>query len=189
MSTHARGMHRNKLVREVASQDQLKVLGLSLDPSENKAIHNLSESLDRERRGVPTNEEGIPVVPCQFDPYRSAVVAPDHLLSGLAQDVMNATITAATPLIRKVAEAVVLNTLRMFGLSSQNQVFGQNYLLSMNMSDIFAVLVVAPQAFYSAFRIVIGNSWDGYEKLERILRLLKSFKWLLPAFNSSQHGG
>ena len=179
MSTHARGMHRNKLVREVASQDQLKVLGLSLDPIENKALHNLSESLNRVRRGVPTNEEGVPVVPCQFDPYRSAVVAPDHLLSGLAQDVMNATITAATPVLRNVAETVLLNTLRMFCLSSQSQVFGQNYLLSMNMSDIFAVLVVAPQAFYSAFRIVIGNSWDGYEKLERILRLLKKFQMVV----------
>lgn len=38
---------------------------------------------------IPLTEEGIPAVSPQFDHYRSTIVAPDHLLAGLATNVID----------------------------------------------------------------------------------------------------
>jgi hypothetical protein len=41
------------------------------------------------------------------------MIAPDHLLFGLAQDVINATIALCNPLVRVTAEGLMLDALCM----------------------------------------------------------------------------
>jgi hypothetical protein len=52
---------------------------LTSDLIENP-LHASSEALKEARYLMPLMNDGAPVVPALFDPYRSSVFAPDHLL-------------------------------------------------------------------------------------------------------------
>lgn len=158
--TFVRTMQRTTAARSRGlSASALKELGLK--PSEEDRqlpFHELAGALRRvilENR-VPLTEHGIPVVPAVFDPYQSCLVAPDHLLSNLAIDVINAAIVSVSPDLRKVAEALILEGLLECGLSSrQNRIFSSSpaALLSMSSSNVFCVLLIAPRAFKNAWTV------------------------------------
>jgi hypothetical protein len=74
-----------KILREENTATQeLNTLGFqpTFDVIENP-LHALSEAIKEARYLIPLTNGGAPVVPALFDPYRSSVVAPDHLLFGL----------------------------------------------------------------------------------------------------------
>jgi hypothetical protein len=87
-----------------------------------------------------------------FDPYRSSLIAPDHLLFGLAQDVLNAVVAMSSPRIREDADALMREALTSHGLGKQRQILSSSRaaLHTMTMSDMFAVLLVAPASFSNA---------------------------------------
>lgn len=51
----------------------------------------LQQALNKKLDSIPVTEEGNPVVSGLFDPYSSNIGAPDHLLTGLSKDVLNAS--------------------------------------------------------------------------------------------------
>jgi hypothetical protein len=133
--------------------------GLGLKPGPGEAplpLHSLSKALEEVRHRVPLTELGLPVVPAALDPYQSCFVAPDHLLSGLAIDVINTVLATATTEVRSIAEALIRDSVgHSCSMKRQNRFFASSppSLLSMTLSGVFAVLVVAPQAFRNAYAI------------------------------------
>jgi hypothetical protein len=104
---------------------------------------------------VPLTNGGAPVVPALFDPYRSSVVATDHLLFGLAQEILRATLNHCFPSARKICDFLIRTTLTSNHLGKHRQVIDMssatiNY---MGMSEMFAVLLVAPTSLESALAI------------------------------------
>jgi hypothetical protein len=76
----------------------LQTLGLKSPVDESHCpLHALSDALSKVRIQGPLTDCGVPVVPSVFDPYRSCMVTPDHLLFGLSQVVINATIALCIP--------------------------------------------------------------------------------------------
>jgi hypothetical protein len=82
----------------------------------------LSESLTEARQDVPLTDRNEPVVPAYFNPYRSCLIAPDHLLFGLAQDVLRAAISLFSPSARRVADALMRTSLLNSNLGNQKQI-------------------------------------------------------------------
>jgi hypothetical protein len=152
-----RSVQRMKSLRaeELSSQE---LTSLGFQPTFNAAdypLHALSDALCAARMHVPLTEGGLPVVPAVFDPYRSSMVAPDHLLFGLAQDVIRATIAVCTPRARRIADVLMTSSLRNNKLGKQSQIINPSSasVNSMGMSDMFAVLLVAPVCFESAMHL------------------------------------
>jgi hypothetical protein len=116
---------------------ELNTLGFqpTFDVIENP-LHALSKALNYSSYFVPLTNGGAPVVPALFDPYRSSVVAPDHLLFGLAQDVLRATLNHFYPLARKVCDYLIMTNLSSNALGKHIQVINASSasINSMGMS-------------------------------------------------------
>jgi hypothetical protein len=115
-------------------------------------LHALSSALSEARGQVPVTDQNEPVVPAVFDPYRSSLVAPDHLLFGLTQDVLRSTIALCSPQARNIADVLMRSTLSCNGLTKQRQIINpaSASINAMGMSDLFAVLLIAPICFENA---------------------------------------
>jgi hypothetical protein len=153
-----RTMERMKELRSTnLSPVSLRELGLNANISEaHLPLHRLAEALNKVSHLVPVTDQNIPVVPAVFDPYQSCFVAPDHLLSGMAKDVLNACICSVTPQVRRTTEILIKEALSQGHLlNKQNRLFSASppSLLSMTLSDVFCVLLVSPICFMNATRI------------------------------------
>mgnify|MGYP003438799006 FL=1 len=118
-------------------------------------LHTLSSALSSARGQVPFTDQNEPVVPALFDPYRSSMVAPDHLLFGLAQDVLRGTIALCSPQARNIADVLMRRTLGCNFLGKQMQIINpaSASINAMGMSDLFAVLLIAPICFENALHL------------------------------------
>jgi hypothetical protein len=146
-----------KILREDSTAIQeLNTLGLqpTFDLFDNP-LHALSEALKEARYLVPLTNSGAPKIPALFDPYRSSVVAPDHLLFGLTQDVLRATLNHCSPSTQKICDYLIRTTLSSHDLGKHRQVINVSYtsINSMGMSEMFPVLLVAPTSLESALAI------------------------------------
>jgi hypothetical protein len=130
---------------------QTLVLKSTVDES-HFPMHTLREALSKVSSKVPLTDCGVPVVPSVFDPYRSCLFVPDHLLFGLPQDAINATIAQCSPRVRVTAEGLMRGAKCLQNLGSQKQLFSRTSLSlhSTNTSDMFAVLLFAPSWFHAA---------------------------------------
>jgi hypothetical protein len=95
------------------------------------------------------------VVAALLDPYRSSLVAPDHLLFGLAQDVLRGTIALCSPQARNIADVLMRKTLSCNFLGKQMQIIdpASASINAMGMSDLFAILRIAPICFENALHL------------------------------------
>jgi hypothetical protein len=95
------------------------------------------------------------VVPALFDPYRSSLVAPENILFGLAQDVLRETIALCSPRARYIADLLMRRTLSCNFLGKQMQIINlaSASINAMGMSDVFAVLCIAPICFENALHL------------------------------------
>jgi hypothetical protein len=114
-SSFCRDGKRIKNVRSgLVSSSLLQALGLKSPVDESHCpLHTLSDALLKARSQVPLTDCGVPIVPSVFDPYRSCMIAPDHLLFGLAQNGINATIALCKYRVRVTAEGLMVDTLCM----------------------------------------------------------------------------
>jgi hypothetical protein len=114
-SSFCRDGKRIKNVRSgLVSSSLLQTFGWKSPVDESHGpLHTLSDALLKARSQVPLTDCGVPIVPSVFDPYRSCMIAPDHLLFGLAQDVINATIALCKYRVRDTAEGLMLDALCM----------------------------------------------------------------------------
>jgi hypothetical protein len=111
-TSFCRSIDRMKILREENTATQeLNTLGYhpTFNAIENP-LHALSEALKEARYLVQLTNGGAPVVPALFNPYRSSVVAPDHLLFGLAQDVLRAILIHCSPSVRKICDYLIRTT-------------------------------------------------------------------------------
>jgi hypothetical protein len=146
-----------KILREENTATQeLNTLGFqpTFNAIENQ-LHALSEALKEARYLVPLTKGGAPIVPALFDPCRSSVVAPGHLLFGLAQDVLRATLIHCFPSARKICDYLIRTNLTSHDLGKHIQVINASSatINSMVMSEMFAVLLVAPTSLESVLAI------------------------------------
>ena len=127
-------------------------------------LHSLARSLKSAQKDIPHTEGGVSVVPGLFEAYRSSLVAPDHLRFGLAQDVLRAMLVQCTPQARKYAGPLILGALRSSRLGRQREIFNVSAacLHQMGMSDVFAVLLVAPVCFENAIYLDSCVSQPGF---------------------------
>jgi hypothetical protein len=83
------------------------------------------------------------------------MVAPDHLLFELAQDVLRGTVALRSPQARNIADVLIWKTLSCNFLGKQMQIIylASAFINDMSMSDLFAVLLIAPICFENALHL------------------------------------
>ena len=161
-SSHPSFIRNGGRVAEIRASDEdpqtLRQLGLQ--PHErimtrSQPLHALSAALRRARAFVPLTSHGIRVVPCVFDPYRSCVVAPDHLFLGISQNVINCMLRLVPVEVRKVAHVLTEEALQRNHLVYQKEVFSVTKMEvhSMSVSAMYSLLLVAPSSFKNAISI------------------------------------
>ena len=112
-SATAKSRERCLLLRDVALLvKHLKFLGIQKDATvDSLPLHALSTALSEVFQKVPRSSTGLPVVSCSFDPYRSSFVAPDHLLSGLARNIISAACTLLSKSLRIAVNHLICTSL------------------------------------------------------------------------------
>jgi hypothetical protein len=147
-------MDRMLSVRSSKARDiDLSELGFKPDfDTTNYPLHFLSQKLRVCRNRIPLTDGGARVVPGMFEPYRSSVIAPDHLLFGLARGILRAMLIQYIPHMRKHTETLIMKALRVGRLGRQRELFNAATatLHQMGMSDVFAVLLLSPTCFERA---------------------------------------
>ena len=110
---------------------------------------------------IPKTADGKPVLSPAFDPYRSSMVAPDHLLAGIAKNVL----TTCFMLLPKesyqnLADKMICESLRSNQLVNQEKVFSrqQKGLFSTTLSGTFCILLVAVPVFREICYLIHKNS-------------------------------
>lgn len=89
-NSRSRCMEKHEEILKIGiSENDVQFMGLSLlFSSESTPLLSLARALQICAAQIPLNTKGELVVGGLFHPYRSAVVAPDHLLKGIATDVL-----------------------------------------------------------------------------------------------------
>ena len=149
--------------------------GSSIESPDYLPLHHLSPDLRNARERVPLTENGERVVPAIFDPCRSAVLAPDHLLAGLSQDVLNAALSVFQKMQRLTAEICIQEAFRTHGLETQSHIFNADAIKihSMSLSSMFNVILVAPFAFKRAlFLHQSGTKKETFLVTQRIANMM-----------------
>jgi hypothetical protein len=150
-SSFIRFKSRAEPFQQAAPSDKdCQTLGFTRQISaESNPFYELARALSEAKKSVPKNVDENPVVPACLDPYRACVVAPDHFFFGLSQNVIEAATSCCSVPEKKAAESYMLIALRGYGLPVQNKRFGESasFLLSMSISQVSSVLLVAPAPF------------------------------------------
>jgi hypothetical protein len=150
-TSFVRSMDRMLGVRSSTARDiDLSELGFKPDfDITNYPLHFLSQQLRVCRNRITLRHGWARVVPGIFEPYLSSLIAPDHLLFGLARDILRALLIQCTPHMRKHAETLIMKAFRVGRLGRQRELFNAATatLPQMGMSDVFAVLLLSPACF------------------------------------------
>ena len=182
--TFARHSSRTDAIRKgEVGDEKIKTLGMKPNPTSpeesSSVLLDLSKAMNEAQSTVPLTRNGAPVVPSLFDCYRSTVVAPDHLVLGLCQNVTDTLLKLLTPALRRTAETICKSLLRDNGLMYQEHLFDHRgiRLHSATISEVFSFLLVAPSAFRSTMSI---HGTEAVRKEARlILKLLQEFSALI----------
>lgn len=146
-----RGCERVMSMRRSAiKSDQLKYIGVrkvSGNESFESPFHRLSVKLLMNYEKIPRTHEGLPVISPFFDPYRSCLIAADHMFHGLCVNVMNATLCAMTPCERRDAESLLCSYISRFKMGNISGILNSDSksLRTMTMSETNIVLLLFPE--------------------------------------------
>ena len=156
-----RCMERHEALRnsEIDSQDTnwLGMKDSNKMCDESSPLLALQRELERVRVDVPLTRDGKRVVSGRFEAYRCNVVAPEHLLAGLAKNVIeigfhviNRQGNAAA--FRAKSDMAICGALQDNGLKRQSSMFSsKNELNCMTMSGVFCALLVFVPVFNQLF--------------------------------------
>lgn len=138
---------RSTLLRsDHVTDNDLRKIGLpSQESSDCFPLHQSATALDAARNNIPKNEHGIPVVPGRFDPYLSCVLAPDHLMQGLAKSMIKLCVRVLHIEYRKVLSVFTREALRSLKIFLPYTVIDDT-TVELNVSTLsqtFPVLMVA----------------------------------------------
>ena len=158
-SGHPSFIRNEQRLKELRSgelvETELRDLGMegsSSFESSVRPLHNLNEALAAVRGQVPLTKTGKRVVASIFDPYRSSIIAPDHLFLGITHNVLNAVLKVAPVSMRRVAHVLIRECLEKDFLVHQSEVFNLSNAVvhSMSISAMYSILLVAPCSFRNA---------------------------------------
>ena len=162
--------------------------------NKNSPLLSFAEELSKVRSDIPLTLDGEPVVPGVFDPYRGNIVAPDHLLSGVAQDMLTLCFALLpNDSSRKEMDGSICEALAENGLYRQRSVYSAKGkgLHTMRLSDLFCVLCVS----LGVFRAYVHCSKESrgiQQKTLETLGLLHSlvgltYWWPIAGVHAPQH--
>lgn len=108
---------------------------------------------------IQKTEMGEPVLFSSFDSYRSLLIGPDHLIYGLAKNSINAvlSILPSTEYLKSY-EKIAITVLGDARTSFQRRLLNldERCLLSLSITDVFALLNVSEYCFFAAIMSVEG---------------------------------
>ena len=153
-SAFLRSAERHKSLRDagIDSEDATK-LGLSqssIHDVEHWQMNHLSTALQRQRYRTQMSDKGKPVVTGKLDPYRSNFIAPDHLLTSLAKNVLNTVFQSLHDAdLQNRVDLYICAALRRNVLLPQRESFRKKKKKrhSMSLSELYCVLLVAGPCF------------------------------------------
>ncbi len=199
MISHAmRTYFQHAAVRDCAAQaETCRILGMKAQvPSTTKVIYSLRERMFRARTAVPKTSTGQPVVPHYIDPYRACLIAPDHLLTGHLRDCISLALRLLpSQFYRQSCERFMTGFLADASLPIQNQLVdhSKKSLFGMSMSELYALSVIADEAFSAGCRYASENRHESKlisDKCGEDLRLVTSCStliselWYYPRMNT-----
>ena len=123
---------------------------LSMKPAENakpqeQPLAMLREQLLAVRPSIPGTTDTIPVITGLFDPFRSSIISPEHLLSGLTRNAVDLFFRMLPPGARKDLEIAICAALVQNGFPRHQTVCNERkiQLHTMSLSSVFSVLLVS----------------------------------------------
>ncbi len=126
ITSQSRGYYQHMAVRDSAAQTETcRLLGMkphsaSIALPRNDLLATILES----RSKIPRANIDVPILSGDLDPDKSCSIAPDHLLSGHAQDCINLAFKLSpSKEYREVCESVIIGLLRDCELRAQNRIF------------------------------------------------------------------
>lgn len=173
---------RAELLRQ--SDIDLKKLGMKdAIETDQSPLHLLSRRLEEVRPNVPKTIDGRKVVPSIFEPYKSCIIAPDHLFLGLAHNAISCFLKHVPLQVRRNAQILAIDALQHNGLFYQKELISLEKMeaFSMSISGMYAFLLVAPSAFHNAWTIHSSQAATSTNKrvVEKSLVLVRSLQTLV----------
>ena len=155
-SCFARHAERTKALRSSGISDvELNALGLNgNDDAARKASPFVSFSRDLknafQKTTIPMTEHNVPVVNPKFDPYRSMLVAPDHLLAGNAINILTLAFKSLpTATRRNQVDGLICSLLRTNRLVPETRIYNSSTssMYTASISATFSILLIASPVF------------------------------------------
>ena len=176
---------RNEALRdsEIDNHDtnRLGMKGSDKINDESAPLLALQRELERVRADIPSTREGKRVVSGRFEAYRCNVVAPDHLLAGLAKNIIEVFFHVINRqgdavAFRTKADIAICGALRDNGLKKQSSVFSSKHKLNnMTLSGVFCALLVCVPVFKQL--LPENRSEETAEVLDLLTQLQKLVAW------------
>lgn len=110
---------------------------------------------------IPLTENGVPVVKPIFDPYRSTLISPDHLLAGIAINILTVGfLLLPNDHYRQLADLFLCDALDKNSVIKQNKVYSldDKKLYSTTISGTFCILVFSGAVFTELSHILSKDS-------------------------------
>jgi len=146
------------------SSEESKSIGMKDASTDTKKspLFSLHSALNEAFRTTPRPffSDGSILPYPHFDPYRSCLVAPDHLLSGIAKNVLNMAFVLLPREYQVLADIHICNALRTNGLVAQHRIFSPAAcsMYSMSISGLFSTLSIAPEVFTDLCYTIRANT-------------------------------
>jgi len=141
-----------------AQLDITQYMGIS--ERANLPIHRMADHLRTLRDQSPTTEHGHRLLPCTLDPYSSAFVTPDHLLTGIAKNCVALAVAVLPPASRLSFQESVLLALRRNKVGALFRIISDRKLAQMTCSQVYVFIPFAPHAYAKAIRAIPNPSVD-----------------------------
>ena len=145
----SRSIEVHKAIHSAGIGDDIaKRLGIKL--GWRSPFWNYAEMFQSISNQVPLTSLGASVVPSCLDAYRCMIIGPDHLVFGLAKNSLNAVL-ALLPNQQYITlyEKIAIHYMQAARVATPKRLVNhdEKKLLSMTISEIFALLVVSEEAF------------------------------------------
>lgn len=139
------------------SNEEARLLGFksgNIDVTRLYPMVALAQELAKVHNHVPKNTDGVPVVSAIFDTYSNNFVAPDHLLTGIAHDLLTVCFESLdSDEVRQGVSAEICASLAENGLPTQLSLINKDTKIhGMSMTATFCVLMTSSVIFSRLFR-------------------------------------
>ena len=139
----------------------------------------LQRRLSSVQSDIPLNSEGMRVVPAMFDAYLSNLIAPDHLLTGLARNIIDLCFRLLTPAVRIKVDISICAALADNGLIRERSIYnGKKVKLhSTSLSTVYCVLLVCPPVLTNFVKEEDDAAKEALRLLEHLKDLVAMTNW------------